>query len=292
MIFLKDFNLSRELELYKMKSRNSNQNVKLKMYGLLGEERVYYNLKQCNCEGICLYNIRIKEKEYYFQNDFIIINHSKLIILEVKNWMDNVKINKDYSVERIIHRKNRDEVCGVINPIYQLNEQIRKMQNFLFKLGYQYKVSGYIVMANEKTIIYDESNYNHMIMYTRIGEIIGNEITSEIKKEDYNLAEELIKKNKEYNFQNFKKIGEKMLYSVYVPKAKTYDDYQLYCEMLKIREKVHRECGLPIPYIFTNIEAENMIKAKPKTKEEFIQVPGFKEKRYLLFGEEIIKLFK
>lgn len=292
MIFLKDFNLSRELEQYKMNSRNAEQNIKLKMYGLIGEERVYYSLKQCNCDGIGLYNIRIKEKEYYFQNDFIIINNYKVIILEVKNWMDNVRINKDYSVDRIIHRKERDEVCGVVNPVYQLNEQIRKMQNYLWALGYQYVVSGYIIMANEKTKIIDDANYNHMVMYTKIGEIINKEMIAKPTEDDIKLAELLIKRNEEYDFRNFKKIGEKMLHNVYVPQNMTYDDYQLYCKMLKVRERLHRECGLLIHYIFTNKEAENMIKIKPKNKEEFMHVPGFKEKRYLLFGEEIIKLFK
>ncbi len=292
MIFLKDFNLSRELELYKMNLQNVDQNIKLKMYGLIGEERVYYSLNQCNCEGIVLYNVRVKEKEHFFQNDFIIISHFKVIIFEVKNWMDNVRINKDYSVDRIIHRKDRDEVCGVINPIYQLNEQIRKMQNYLCELGYKHVVSGYIIMANEKTKIIDDANYNHMIMYTKICEIINKEMTEKTIDEDYKLAELLMKRNKEYDFRNFRKIGEKMLHSVYVPQKMTYDDYQLYCKMLKIRERLHREYDLPIHYIFTNKEAENMVKIKPKNKEEFIRVPGFKEKRYLLFGEEIIKLFK
>jgi hypothetical protein len=31
---------------------------------------------------------------------------------------------------------------------------------------------------------------------------------------------------------------------------------------------------------------------KPTTKAEFVGVKGFKEKRYEMFGEEIIKIFK
>ncbi len=44
--------------------------------------------------------------------------------------------------------------------------------------------------------------------------------------------------------------------------------------------------------IFNNRDAERLVLAKPCSKEEFIKVPGFKEKRYQVFGKEIINIFK
>ena len=61
----------------------------------------------------------------------------------------------------------------------------------------------------------------------------------------------------------------------------------MYLKVIKFRKEYAIEKQIPVCNVFSNREAERLVIAKPKTKKEFIAIPGFKEKRYDLFGEEI-----
>ena len=63
-------------------------------------------------------------------------------------------------------------------------------------------------------------------------------------------------------------------------------------KLLKIRKEISNSKNMPPCNIFNNREAELLVINKPTTKAEFVGVKGFKEKRYEMFGEEIIKIFK
>ena len=166
MKILKEFNLSRQLELYKLKYKMCNdRQLRLKMYGLIGEERVYYELKKSKMDLICLYNIRILIENDTFQVDYVIIGNSKIIIFEVKNLMDNIHIKKDGEVERIIHRKTFDETCGIKNPISQVKEQTKKLKEYLNENNFNIDVEGIVLMANDKTKIINDSSNNNIYMY-------------------------------------------------------------------------------------------------------------------------------
>lgn len=294
MNFLKDFDLSRELERYKYNARNiSDRQIKLKMYGLIGEERVYYELKHISNDLLCLYNIRIKSNNDSFQNDFLIIGNERIVILEVKNLMDNIRINKDETVERIIHRKSFDEICGIYSPIKQVQEQVDKLNTYLKDNGFDMKVTGYVIMGNDKTKIINESNLESIIMYYDIGRMIKKEFKIEsLTQQTYDVASFLCANNKTYDFRKYKQIQNDMLTDVYVPLKLNKKEFEIYLKIIDIRTKIHKDTNMPIPYIFTNKEAENLVLFKPKTKDEFMMVPGFKEKRYNLLGEEIIKIFQ
>lgn len=294
MKFLKEFNLSRELERYKYNAKNiTDRQIKLKMYGLIGEERVYYALKHISNDLLCLYNIRIKDNDDSFQNDFLIIGNEKIVILEVKNLMDNIRINKDGTIDRIIHRKSFDEICGIYSPIKQVEHQAKKLEEYLKKHNYNVNIIGYVVMGNDKTKIINDSNLTSIIMYYDICEVIKKEFKFEsLKQIAYDISTFLCVNNQKYDFNKYKKIQNDMLTDIYVPKNLNKKEYEIYLKIIEIRTKIHIETNMPIPYIFTNKEAENLVLFKPNSKDEFMMVPGFKEKRYNLFGEEVIKIFK
>ena len=66
----------------------------------------------------------------------------------------------------------------------------------------------------------------------------------------------------------------------------------MYIKVLEIRKRVGESLNIPLCNVFNNKEAELLIRKKPKTKEEFISIKGFKERRYEMYGEDIIKIFK
>lgn len=291
---VKEFNLNKELDKYKYQCKSmTDRQLKLKMYGLIGEERVNYELIHIEKNLIMLYNVRLKINNDAFQADFILIGNNKVILLEVKNLMDNIHITKNGSVERIIHRKDRDEICGMYNPIMQMNKQIKKLETYFLNNNISVEIKGYVVMANEKSIIINDSEINNVIMYYELKRIINEEFNNEEpSNKSYEISELLCKDNDEYDFSKYNFIQNNMLYHTYTPKKLNHNDYILYCKVLEIRNEIHKNNNIPTHYIFNNRDAERLVLAKPCSKEEFIKVPGFKEKRYQLFGKEIINIFK
>lgn len=291
MKFLKKFNMSREIERSKMNNA-INRDEKLMMYGLIGEERVYYQLNKIENNLIGLYNIRIRYKNQTVQFDYILVGYGKIIVLEVKNLFGNLVI-KNESCYREINKGIKTEIEGIYNPVIQLKEHCVVLKKYLNDKNVNLSLHGIIVMANDKTLIKNETNHKNIIMYYNLSQYINNIIKNCENDSVTNgkVSKLFINDNEEYSFKKFKRIGDKMINSTFYPDRLNDCEYKMYLKVLEVREEYYKQSGLPIPYVFTNREAENLVLAKPKSKEEFIKVNGFKEKRYEQFGEKIIKIF-
>ena len=67
--FIKEFIM--EIELFKLKSKYSN---KLYKYGLIGEERVAYQLKTCDEDILCLYDVILEVNNQMSTNILAAVN--------------------------------------------------------------------------------------------------------------------------------------------------------------------------------------------------------------------------
>ena len=45
---------------------------------------------------------------------------------------------------------------------------------------------------------------------------------------------------------------------------------------------------MPAYYIFSNAQMDDLVRKKPKTKEELLKITGFGEKKVASYGEDII----
>lgn len=64
-------------------------------------------------------------------------------------------------------------------------------------------------------------------------------------------------------------------------------------EKLKlIRNQYSKKLGYPPYYFYTNKELEQLILYKPKTKEAFMKIKGFGERKFNTFGHDILALFQ
>lgn len=295
--FIKDFDYSNELLKIKTKKFNKGEDVKEKfvrnaIYGLIGEERVAYQLRISNKDILCFHNIRLKDNKEKIQIDFIVLSKNYVLLIEVKNLFGNIVVHKDNSVDRVIYKKTGREVTGMDNPLIQIENHVQFMDKFLKKHSYTKIVKGILVMANDKTCIINNSNMHNIIKYDMLNEYINRIVKdSKLCNDDYDLARLINDSDIPFSFKNFNKIGYSMLNS-YTPKFEKQKDFDLYVELLKIRKQVSEKRHIPFPYIFNNKEAEKLVMAKPLNKEEFFAIPGFKEKRYIMFGEDVINLFK
>lgn len=285
--FLKDFNYS--VELVRLKNKYGNSYV---IYGLVGEERVAYQLKKCNEDIICLYNVILKIGGIKVQYDFIVITFNKIYVLEVKNLLGNIRIKNDLSIERIIYKKTGVEKSGMENPFIQINYQVNQLKKFCDEYNFKKNIEGLLIMGNDKTIIFNESNNKKIYKYEEIYNYFINEVKgNKLNNSDYELGKIILYNNNEYNYALSGVIRDKIA-KQYVPKFNNAIDQQLYIEIIKLRQNISKQYNMPMCNVFTNRDAENLVISKPKNKEEFINIRGFKEKKYNLFGEEVINIFK
>ena len=102
---------------------------------------------------------------------------------------------------------------------------------------------------------------------------------------------DLMKLNhKERFYQDFEALKNKMeTHNQYQP-VLYGKDLQLYEELLEFRRDLAKKLGWPLCNIFLNRDAQSLVINKPMNKSDFISIPGFKERKYMLFGEDIISI--
>ena len=283
-MFLKEFDFSLEMQKMKRKYRDG-----LLYYGLQGEERVAFELNKIKDEGIFLYNVRLLFNGEKVQIDFVVIYNKKIYLIEVKNLYGNLVINEDGSVERHIYKDNTIHISGMNNPFLQLSYQ-KEIIRKIIKDKYNYDIETMLVMANDKMVIKNYSSYKNVYKYDELIGKIKQENSFELNEDDYVLANYILKFDKTYNY-GLVKIIKDNIRNQYVPDFDKYSDLELYLKILDFRKEYSNKMNMPICNVFNNKEAELLVKAKPVTKEEFVKIKGFKEKRYEMYGEELINIF-
>lgn len=286
-LFFKDFDFS--IEMMKMRRKYSNQ---LMEYGLKGEEKVYYQIKSSRNEFLCGYNIRIKQENKKIQFDFIIVSKKCILIIEVKNLLGNLHIDDKGNFIRSIYKKDKIDISGMDNPIIQLEDHIYYFKKFLMENNIDKEVIGYLVMANDKMVITNNYGYKNIIKHDELPKIIEKELMNEqITIEEHKIADLILENDKQYNYYMLSIIKDNIK-NQYIPKFINPIDRELYVKLLELRKSIAYKYNIPFCNVFNNIEAERLIEIKPINKEQFLTVKGFKEKKYEMFGEEIIKIFK
>ncbi len=285
--FLKEFNY--QVELVKRKEKYNNCNYK---YGLVGEERVYYQLNKCKEDILCLYNLILKINSEKVQFDFLVVSKGVIYIIEVKNLLGNIHIDEHENIERVIVKNGFEITSGMANPFVQLRRQKFLLETYLQEYGYDIRVETMLVMANTNTLIYNKSNNKNIYKYDSLDEVITELIKgTALTEQEREIGLFLVNNNIDYDYRIVWKV-KKSINEQYVPSFDSKEDEDLYLKLIEFRKEYCRNQNIPACNIFTNKDAENLIREKPLTKEKFIMVKGFKEKKYDLFGAEIIKIFK
>jgi superfamily II DNA helicase RecQ len=300
-LFIKEFQMSRRLqrvvERVEVESDEEYEcRVRIARYGIEGEDRANYQLKNVLLPIVVLSDLRIDEEYGSAQADFIVINKSHVYIIEVKNLFGSVRVNTKGDVIRIIPRKTHVEEEGMENPFTQTKRQARIFERLLKDNGYNHSVDILIVMGNPRTAIYQEESQFPIIRYDQLNAYFTNKMSKYCTTEEYDkmieIGEFVLSRNKERDFNDFNIMKKKFEdHNQPLPKFNE-KDMKLYEEILECRRKISKVKKIPICNIFLNRDAENMVIYKPKNKEEFIKIPGIKLRKFLLCGQEIIEIIK
>lgn len=311
-IFIKDFteenpllrdltDLSQKVSSYKKEL--ILRDIKLLRYGIFGEKKVYFQLKNSFVPMLCLHDIRIEHKEFCAQLDFIVITNKFIYILENKNLYGDIEITRDGNFIRIIkddtgHILKKE---GMDSPIIQNRRHINILKDFLKgnNISINVPIKSFIVFTNQKSLIHKDKapiNIKHsLIKHDQISSLIeydlkNNRNTSLINnKEMYDVAN-ILKSNhieKKYNLQGKYNLTSKD----YINSTKnSSNDLKIYKELKKYRYNTSKQKNIPPYYVFKDSELDLLVSLKPKTQKDLITIYGAYDKRIYLYGEDLLDI--
>ena len=277
-------------------------------YGIQGENKILYELKNSHIPMYILHDINLEYKDYKAQIDFIILTKKNYYIIECKNLYGNISIDNKGNFYRI---NNKNKV-GIYNPITQLDRHINIIRryiedrnNFIGKLIvkkiFDSMYHGIVVLANDNTVVEDKyapkTVKNKVIRADKLIEYIKyiekntdsyassekdiisscNNILALCKKEEtiaeerplLNINEDITDNNKTININN---------------------DDEIRTNLKKYRLNKSKELNYKPYFIFSDKTLEELINKKPKNKVELKQIEGFGDKKIEMYGIDIIKI--
>ena len=277
-------------------------------YGIQGENKILYELKNSHIPMYILHDINLEYKDYKAQIDFIILTKKNYYIIECKHLYGNISIDNKGNFYRI---NNKNKV-GIYNPITQLDRHVNIIRryiedrnNFIGKLIvkkiFDSMYHGIVVLANDNTVVEDKyapkNVKNKVIRADQLIEYIKyiekntdsyassekdiisscNNILALCKKEEtiaeerplLNINEDITDNNKTININN---------------------DDEIRTNLKKYRLNKSRELNYKPYFIFSNKTLEELINKKPKNKVELKQIEGFGDKKIEMYGIDIIKI--
>jgi len=291
--------------------------LKKEKAGIDGEKRVMYELKHLKEPCLIIHDLTLFDKNAdQSQIDFVVLTRNCAIVLESKSLQGNITINSDgeftrqfVNNERKVYRKE-----GMYSPIRQNEIHVGVLEDFLRdnKIIKNYPIESLVVISNDRTIIdkkyatknvkdaivkFDQLDNNiYRIMQKHLDTDISDSKLLEIGESlvdndtprviDYVsslklklIDEELFEETKKAQETGFvEENNEQVIDNTLIDALKAY--------RLKKAKELHYQ-----PYfIFNNAQMEQIIQLSPKTKEELCSIEGFGDKKYEMYGEDIIAI--
>ncbi len=311
-VFTKEFNknnkqiedLEKLLDIASEDSKTYIENdLKKLKYGAIGENNIYYELKNSFIPMVCLHDIRIEYKDVVAQIDFVIITTKHIYVIESKNLIGDITITKNG--EFIRNKKNTyGKVVskeGMYSPIVQNERHINILSELLKdKLSYKNKlkrIESLVVIANPKTIINKDfapkEISNKIIRHDQLISVISNMEKNKnidwvfIEEDMMDISNCLLEHHKEIDIDYTKK------YSLSnIEDNKTINEDEIRNNLKEFRLNKSKEENLKAYMVFNNETMEQIISLMPKNLEELQMVKGFGDVKVQKYGNDILSIIK
>lgn len=338
-IFLKEFsdesNQINQLENLKSKIEDKNtinlisKDINSLKEGLLGEQNVYYELKNSYIPMLCLHNIRIESEGNIAQLDFVLITHYFIMILETKKLSGDITINEAGEFTRTIKNKYGKALKkeGIYSPISQNERHVRILKDYLLKnnLIKTFPIISSVIIANPKSIInrykapYDIKN--KIFKSDQLTTIINKELKKHIKSGSllesrmYKIANFLLDNHIEPNYNHYKKysispsnfltttenkvntnikdkINAKEILKTKDSTKATDSNIELREFLRKYRYKKAQEENLKAYFIFNDKVLDELVIKKPKTLKSLLEIRGLGDMKVSKYGLDLLDIIK
>jgi superfamily II DNA helicase RecQ len=330
-VFIKDFDANENEQLSQLNDLLGKvgddqvnlieKQIKTIQYGLSGEKNVHYELKNSRIPFLCLHDIRLDYKNHTAQFDFIVICREMILVLETKNLVGDISIDNEGNFTRTFkdYKGNIYKKEGMYSPITQNQRHVALLEEFLkdHKLIKNVPILSLIVIAHDKTIVNKRfateeiqnkiRKYDQLVTYMNQLREQNSSITMNDKQMN-DIAKYILEQHtpKKYDYINMLGLKVKIeepteqetLLSVDTStieedQIESTSSDELYEQLRQYRINIAKERNIQkLYYVFNNKQLEDLILNQPTTKESFIALSGFGEKKYEEYGEDIIKIIK
>lgn len=288
-----------------LKTHIENDIKKLK-YGAIGENNIYYELKNSFLPMVCLHDLRIEYNDFVAQIDFVVITTKHIYVIECKNLIGDITItkngdfirNKKNSYGKVISKE------GMYSPIVQNERHINILKELLKdKLEYKNKlkrIESLVVTANPKTIIdkkyapkeISDKIIRHDQLVNLISSVENNKKIDWVFIEDdmMNISKCLIDHHKEIDIDYVSKYSldnKEVEESIEVLNIDEIRD-----NLKKFRLNKSKEENVKAYMIFNNETMEEIISLMPKNADELLKVKGFGPVKVSKYGDCILNILK
>lgn len=283
-------------------------------YGLIGEERVAYELKASRIDMYILHDVylELEHENLSSQIDYIVITQNHIYIIECKNLKDNLEVNefgdfirnyKDKESERIYSPIEQNERhLRIIKELYEtkLRSSILKR---IFESSFDKRCKSLIVLANHKAVLdvsKAKKEIKEQIVYI---DQLGRKIREMDAASDQTISpREMLKLAEFFQSQHregksYRKVYDKLAARVdaqnnELEKLKEEQYQRLIAKLQAFRLEQSKSENIKPYLIFTNAQMEELLNKNPTNKEELIKVSGFGEVKTLKYGEAILEILR
>lgn len=288
-------------------------------FGLDGEQRVMYELKHLKVPALIIHDLTLFDKNAeQSQIDFVVLTANCGFVIESKSLTGNVTINSDGDFKRqFVNNEGKVyKTEGMYSPIRQNEIHIDVLNDFISnnKLIKNYPIESIVVISNSKTIInksYASKNIKDIIV--KYDQLDNKILRSMSLHSDVDISDGKLKELADSLIEND---TPRVIDYVSSLKLKLIDD-SIQEETIKVQEKgfidnaevaqkisddslinslkayrlqKSKELRCQPYFVFNNQLMSDIILKMPKNKTELVEVPGFGEKKYELFGKDILKI--
>ncbi len=277
------------------------KDIKNYEYGLKGEKKILYELKNSHIPMYILHDLKIEYKDYKAQIDYIVITKKLCYIFECKNYYGNILIDEDDDFYRVVGK----DIFSIYNPITQLNRHLDIIKEFIYdKNGFigriltNYAFNNYyrgcVIIANENAQIkFKNKNSKIKNKVIRLDKIVDYIKKEERNSKNYSDSEKEIKDfaDKILSLNVDKEINDRFNETDYEINKDLYNlDEILRNKLKKYRFNKAKSLKYKPYFIFTDKTLDDLVKKKPSTIEELKKISGISTIKISRYGKEILRV--
>ena len=330
-VFLKSSNQAREYvdKLRELKEQCSDElkeeiekQITIAEYGIKGEECIAFELKNSGMDMYILQDICLQHGDLSAQIDYLIVTRKRIYIIECKNLIGDIEVNSAGDFIRTYQLRGRRIKEGIYSPItqnarhMQVIKEVRKsgkgniITKTMFENNFANSYKSIVVLANPKTVL--NAKYAKKEVKEKI--VRADQLVQKIKEMDKQvqddmtvkameeIAEFFLEKNQEDRTdyaEKYKKLLERAeAFNAQEDMQESADsdgneDKEELVKALKaFRLERSRQEQVKAYFIFNDAQMEDLIKKKPKNKEELCLVSGFGKVKADKYGDAILEVLR
>jgi len=314
---------------------NSEGNILLKQdiknleYGILGEKKIEFELKNSHMPMYVLHDVYLEEGEHTAQIDYLVFSKKLCFIIESKNLYGDIEINNAGGFIRTTTFGRFKKKEGIYSPVTQNQRRMDLMKKI------RVKSKGNILTRPFSEKLFDEIN-RPVVVLSNPKTVLNAQSAEKEVKDKVIRADQLVKYIKDaYKQSNRLPLSDKDLlmwaHSYFAlhkesvkDYTKKYEKYKLITNKVDIghtvslttkkKSAVHkkpqtenstvlkelkdyrlnksREEEIKAYYIFSNKQLKALVEKMPKSKKELQSVEGFGVTKVSKYGDEIVSIIQ